>query len=127
MIALRNHDADIHDVNAEKVTLMTLHASKGLEFPVVFITGCENDLIPFSRPDKKTDTDEERRLFYVAMTRAKEQLFLTHVKTRTVYGKSLEREISPFVSDIEERLIRIQKSLFKRKEKKNSQTQLDLF
>jgi len=127
MIALRNHDADIHDVNAEKVTLMTLHASKGLEFPVVFITGCEKDFIPISRPDKKTDTDEERRLFYVAMTRAKEQLFLTHVKTRTVYGKSLEREISPFVSDIEERLIRIQKSLFKRKEKKNSQTQLDLF
>ncbi len=127
MIALRNHDADIHDINAEKVTLMTLHASKGLEFPVVFIAGCEKDFIPFSRPDKKTDTDEERRLFYVAMTRAKEQLFLTHVKTRTVYGKTLAREISPFVSDIEQRLIRVQKSQFKKKEKKHSQTQLDLF
>lgn len=106
---------------------MTLHASKGLEFPVVFIAGCEKDFIPFSRPDKQTDTDEERRLFYVAMTRAKEQLFLSHVKKRTVYGKTLAREISPFVSDIEERLIRTQKSQFKKKEKKPNQTQLDLF
>jgi DNA helicase-2/ATP-dependent DNA helicase PcrA len=70
--------------------------------------------------------DEERRLFYVAMTRAGERLFFSHAKKRNVYGKFLQREISPFVKDIEENLIRVQKSRGK-KQKKESQLQLGLF
>lgn len=127
MIALQTNDADTCDVNAEKVSLMTAHAAKGLEFPVVFITGCEKDYMPFKRSEKdEPDTDEERRLFYVAMTRAKERLFLTRAKKRTVYGKSLQREMSPFVEDIEKRLITLEKSQFK-KSKKENQVQLGLF
>ncbi|MDM8551803.1 UvrD-helicase domain-containing protein [Desulfobacterales bacterium HSG2] len=127
MIALHIHDADTCDFNTEKVTLMTIHAAKGLEFPVVFITGCEADYIPFKRSeDAQADIDEERRLFYVAMTRARDRLFLTHAKKRTIYGKTVQREISPFAADIEKRLIRLEKSQFK-KRKKETQVQLDLF
>ncbi|MDM8522556.1 UvrD-helicase domain-containing protein [Desulfococcaceae bacterium HSG8] len=127
MIALRNHDADTYDVSAEKVTLMTMHAAKGLEFSVVFITGCEKDYLPFKRsPDESADIDEERRLFYVAMTRARERLFFTYVKKRMIYGKSEQREISPFVSDIERGLLTIEKHSAKR-EKKANQVQLGLF
>ncbi len=127
MIALQTSDADACDIKSEKVTLMSMHAAKGLEFPVVFITGCENDFIPFRRSeDDEPDIDEERRLFYVAMTRAKDRLFLTRAKQRVVYGKTLEREISPFVADIEERLISLEKSQFK-KRKKESPVQLGLF
>jgi len=136
-IALQNNDADVYEIKAEKVTLMTLHAAKGLEFPVVFIVGCENDFIPFKRPEsasrsndsrreREIDVEEERRLFYVGMTRAKDRLILTHVKKRTIFGKSAEKEISPFVSDIEARLISFETSQAK-KRKKESQVQLDLF
>ncbi|QTA87046.1 UvrD-helicase domain-containing protein [Desulfonema magnum] len=127
MIVLQTNDTDTYDFNAEKVTLMTMHAAKGLEFPVVFITGCEKDYLPFKRSeDEEIDIDEERRLFYVAMTRAKDRLFLTHVKKRTVYGKTVQREISPFVADIEQRLITLEKIQAK-KRKKERQVQLDLF
>ncbi|MCP4106226.1 MAG: UvrD-helicase domain-containing protein [Desulfobacteraceae bacterium] len=127
MIALQTSDADACDIKAEKVTLMSMHAAKGLEFPVVFITGCENDFIPFRRSENEApDVDEERRLFYVAMTRAKDRLFLTRAKQRVVYGKILQREISPFVADVENRLISYEKSQFK-KRKKESPVQLDLF
>ncbi|MEZ4526704.1 MAG: UvrD-helicase domain-containing protein [Desulfobacterales bacterium] len=89
-------DQDTCDFQAEKVNLMSLHASKGLEFPVVFLCGCENGLIPYKGWDSKpVDLAEERRLLYVGMTRAKEELFLSWAKKRTVYGKTLEREISP--------------------------------
>ncbi|RLC31038.1 MAG: DNA helicase, partial [Deltaproteobacteria bacterium] len=63
-------DSDIYDEKAEKVSLMTMHAAKGLEFPVVFIAGCENGFIPFEKNGEPNDIEEERRLFYVAMTRA---------------------------------------------------------
>ncbi|MBF0414041.1 MAG: UvrD-helicase domain-containing protein, partial [Desulfamplus sp.] len=103
-------DIDTIDYQAEKVALMTMHASKGLEFKVVFIVGCENGLIPFfSRSgfnhleDNQTspnmdngkgadrqceDIDEERRLFYVAMTRAEDMLYLCHAKKRQIFGKT---------------------------------------
>ena len=84
---------------------MTMHAAKGLEFPVVFITGCEKGYIPFERVgDKQTDINEERRLFYVAMTRAKERLYLTRAKKRRIFGKLILRDLSPFVKDIEKQL-----------------------
>ena len=98
-------DMDNYDNKVEKVALTTMHAAKGLEFPVIFIAGCENGLIPFRR-DQNDDFDllEERRLFYVAMTRAKEMLFLSWVSNRNLYGRQRQREISPFVMDIEKHL-----------------------
>ena len=126
-IVLRNNDTDAYDGKAQKVALMTMHAAKGLEFPAVFIAGCEKDFIPFRHPgNEKCDIDEERRLFYVAMTRARERLFLSHVKKRNVYGKFVQREISPFVKDIADRLMRIQKNQ-RKKHKKERQLQLGLF
>jgi uncharacterized protein (TIGR00375 family) len=98
-------DTDAYLPLAEKVALMTMHAAKGLEFAVVFIAGCENDLIPLNRQGAEpADPAEERRLFYVAMTRAMERLYLTRAKKRSVYGKLLPRSPSPFVVDIENRL-----------------------
>lgn len=120
-------DPDVYDFKTQKVTLMTIHAAKGLEFPVVFITGCEKDYLPFRRSgDAKVDVDEERRLFYVAITRAKDRVFLTHAKKRMIFGKIVQREISPFVSDIKQRLLTLEKFQFK-KRKKEKQKQLDLF
>ena len=120
-------DTDIYDSQVEKVTLMTMHAAKGLEFPIIFITGCENGFLPFEKSDKgRNDINEERRLFYVAMTRAKKRLYLTYVKKRRIYGKLVLREISPFVKDIENRLKK-QEIQFVKKKKKDNQIQLKLF
>jgi DNA helicase-2/ATP-dependent DNA helicase PcrA len=92
---------------------------------VVFIAGCEKGFIPFIRPgEEPVDLDEERRLFYVAMTRAKERLYLTMAKKRTIYGKRTLRTISPFVEDIEQRLRERKQSYLK---KKKDQLQLTLF
>jgi len=120
-------DTDVYHPGAQKVTLMTLHASKGLEFPVVFIAGCENGLIPHTGFDADaTDMDEERRLFYVAMTRAREQLYLTWSKKRLIHGKPSAREISPFAGDIENQLLTVEKRR-SRKKKSTDDRQLPLF
>ncbi len=106
-ITLEN-DPDVIETGAEKVCLMTLHAAKGLEFPVVFITGCEDGLIPFLRAGKAsyTDAEEERRLFYVGMTRAKEALYLCWSNTRMIHGRTGTRTRSPFLDDIEKQLLK---------------------
>jgi len=119
--------ADSYDSRAEKVTLMSMHASKGLEFPVVFVAGCEDGLIPFKRSAKRdVDDNEERRLFYVAMTRAKEVLFLTYACKRKIHGKIQARTVSPFVADVESQLKRMNEERKKQGPPKR-QTQLDLF
>lgn len=85
------------------VKLMTVHASKGLEFPYVFIVGLEQDLFPHSFDggnSTKSDDEEERRLFYVALTRAEEQLFLSHAGVRYIHGEQHIQEPSEFLSDI---------------------------
>ncbi len=121
-------DIDTVDYGAEKVSLMTMHASKGLEFKVVFIAGCENGLIPFFNQNGKCDNiDEERRLFYVAMTRAKELLYLCHAKKRQIFGKTVISDRSPFLDDIEESLKQYNRSKFKKAEKTSSKEQLELF
>ncbi len=122
-------DTDAYLSRAEKVALMTLHAAKGLEFPVVFISGCEDDLIPLNRQGvDQTDLAEERRLFYVAMTRAMQRLYLTRAKKRSVYGKLLTRRPSPFLADIEKRLQKDETPSKKSKKKKDKQQrQLKLF
>jgi len=99
-------DTDTYDKKARTITLLTMHATKGLEFPVVFIAGCEDGLIPFRRSEDETgDTGEERRLFYVAVTRAKKELFFTWAKTRSLFGKRKKQEMSPFIRSFEGRLL----------------------
>ena len=95
---------DEYDPRAGRVTLMTLHASKGLEFPVVFIVGCEETLLPYERAGQPTDVAEERRLFYVGMTRAREQLILTSAQTRFLFGTMRQNPPSRFLADIEQAL-----------------------
>ena len=120
-------DEDIYNPQAERVSLMTMHAAKGLEFKVVFIAGCENGFLPFHNyGNRQADVEEERRLFYVSITRAKEQLFITHAKKRRIYGQLKHREISPFISDIEERLRKHEKNISIKRQKKD-QIQLSLF
>lgn len=122
-------DQDVYTKKAQKVSILTLHASKGLEFPVVFITGCENGLIPYERKGAESDIEEERRLFFVGMTRAKERLYLSWASKRTVFGKKTERIISPFLEDIEKKLL--EHSGFTKQMKKETEklggTQLELF
>jgi DNA helicase-2/ATP-dependent DNA helicase PcrA len=104
---------------------MTMHAAKGLEFPVVFIAGCEKDLIPLNR--QGAEPAEERRLFYVAMTRSMERLYLTRAKKRSIYGELLSRSPSPFVADIETRLKKDDSPKRQKKKKTQEQKQLKLF
>lgn len=96
---------DFYDPRADAVALMTLHMAKGLEFKVVFIAGVEEGLIPYTIKKDGVDIEEERRLFYVGMTRAKDELFLLHARNRFLYGQSLAQSPSPFLRDIPEGLI----------------------
>jgi DNA helicase-2/ATP-dependent DNA helicase PcrA len=160
---------DAVDRRAEYVRLLTLHASKGLEFPVVFITGCEENLLPLrldrscpkivkslsfphalsGKPDEtitgcpiKTfghdnfgigfkiacDPQEERRLFYVGMTRAKEVLFLTHARRRHLWGRPLSSPPSPYLEDIEHQLKEYTCAPSRpRQGRKKESTQMELF
>ncbi|MFP3360760.1 3'-5' exonuclease, partial [Planococcus sp. SIMBA_143] len=86
--------------------LMTLHAAKGLEFPIVFLIGMEENVFPHSRSMFDNDEmEEERRLAYVGITRAEQQLYLTHAKMRTLYGRTNMNPISRFIGEIPEELI----------------------
>ena len=91
-------------IHSEAVQLMTLHAAKGLEFPVVFICGVEEGLIPFR--DKGADLEEERRLFYVGLTRARDEVVLLRTRHRMRYGKRLPPKASPFLQQIPAHLLR---------------------
>ncbi len=93
---------DTVDDKSDAVTLMTLHAAKGLEFPVVFMSGMEESIFPHSRAlFDAAEMEEERRLCYVGMTRAREELFLYHANSRTLYGLSQHNPPSRFLSDID--------------------------
>ncbi len=92
------------DERIERVHLMTLHAAKGLEFPVVFIVGCEEGLLPLGIAGREADIEEERRLFYVGMTRAGRRLHLVSALRRRVYGREWRLPVSSFVKEIEEDL-----------------------
>ncbi len=95
-------EADLWDPRADRIALLTLHAAKGLEFPVVFIAGVEDGVLPLSwgKPDAAA-LAEERRLFYVGMTRAENRLFLSRAEKRLWRGKVREMPPSPFLDDIE--------------------------
>ena len=108
----------------EAVTLMTLHAAKGLEFPVVFIAGAEDGLIPYR--EKDSDLTEERRLFYVGMSRAQDELVLLAARARMHYGRRIENTVSPFVREIPDDLIKKERSEHRRKKKPKGE-QLNLW
>jgi DNA helicase II / ATP-dependent DNA helicase PcrA len=94
-------DIDKHDRDADAVTMMTLHNAKGLEFPVVFIAGLEDGLFPLSRSyDDPEEMEEERRLFYVGITRAENKLYLAHARQRRRAGEMMYGRLSPFAEAI---------------------------
>ncbi len=99
--------SDQDDLLVEKkgVKLMTIHAAKGLEFKAVFLVGLEQGLFPHTGLDESHDPEEERRLFYVALTRAKDRLFLVSAQTRTIYGRTEVHLPSEFIFDVPEDLI----------------------
>lgn len=102
-------DTDDGEVEAAEVTLMTLHAAKGLEFPVVFLIGMEEGVFPLSRASEEPDElEEERRLAYVGITRAEEILFLTNANTRTLFGKTGYNRPSRFLREISDDLLQYQ-------------------
>ena len=139
-------EADFWDARADRVSLLTMHAAKGLEFPVVFVVGLEDGLVPFSwgapgasRPDDEPEDGrrddrggdsgapdaEERRLFYVAMTRAKDRLFLTRALQRSWRGAVRTLPPSPFLGDIAAELV-VRHAAAARKEKREA-VQYSLF
>ena len=102
-------DQDTLEERPERVTLITLHAAKGLEFPVVFMVGLEEGLLPYARAlDDERELEEERRLAYVGMTRAKDRLYLVHARHRSAWGSGgVEVEPSRFLADLPEDLLEV--------------------
>jgi DNA helicase-2/ATP-dependent DNA helicase PcrA len=99
-------DQDKHDKDKPAITLMTVHASKGLEFPCVFIVGLEENLFPMGGRDNfEVDTEEERRLFYVAITRAEERLYFSHCRSRFKFGEELRQARSRFLDEVDARVV----------------------
>ena len=100
-------DADLDTTSGDVVTLMTLHSSKGLEFPVVFVSGLEEGLFPLARmaQDRK-DLEEERRLFYVGVTRAETRLFLSYARSRYRFGEQQSSIRSRFLDEFDDGLVR---------------------
>jgi superfamily I DNA/RNA helicase len=97
-------EVDTWDPRADRVTLLTLHASKGLEFPVVFLAGCEDGLLPLRRPGRPLSADEEaeeRRLFFVGLTRAQDRLYVSHARRRFRHGGERDMPPTPFLSVID--------------------------
>ena len=109
-------DQDLLKKEHDSVKLMTVHASKGLEFDYVFISGLEEDLFP-QHTDLERDGEEERRLFYVALTRARKKVFLTFASMRTIFGSKKVCLPSDFISDIPDEFLEAEgKTAHKRKE-----------
>lgn len=95
-------EAEKNDKNSDTISMMTIHGSKGLEFKCVFVTGMEENLFPSVREEysSEKELEEERRLFYVAMTRAEKYLYLTHTRERTLYGAKKQNRISRFIGEM---------------------------
>jgi superfamily I DNA/RNA helicase len=126
---LLGQDADYEYTRAkgpapvEAVKVMTLHAAKGLEFPVVFVCGVEEGLLPVQ--GRSADLAEERRLFYVGLTRAQEEMVLFRARARQRHGKRLQPALSPFVGELPSELLVEEDVTVPRQEKRV--TQLSLF
>jgi DNA helicase-2/ATP-dependent DNA helicase PcrA len=99
-------DLDSYDPSLDRVTLMTLHAAKGLEFPIVFLSGMEEGLFPNARSSaSRADLEEERRLCYVGMTRAMDKLYLTHARRRRMFGSYQYNPPSQFLTEIPAKML----------------------
>jgi uncharacterized protein (TIGR00375 family) len=101
-------EVDALDPRAEAVALLTLHAAKGLEFPVVFLAGCEDGLLPLRFPGTRSaeaEVAEERRLFFVGLTRAQDRLYISHAQRRYRHGQEREMPVSPFLAAIDPGLL----------------------
>jgi DNA helicase-2/ATP-dependent DNA helicase PcrA len=115
LTAFLDHVALVSDLDAWQedrgVTLMTLHAAKGLEFPIVFLPGLEDGLLPhFNTQGRPEDVEEERRLFYVGLTRARERLHLATCRRRRIAGRYQDQMASPFLAEVPERLLDVEES-----------------
>ncbi|MGI9420585.1 MAG: UvrD-helicase domain-containing protein [Geminicoccaceae bacterium] len=119
-------EADCFDPRADRVSLLTIHAAKGLEFPVVFMVGMEDGILPltFGKAADDTELAEERRLAFVGMTRAMDRLFLTHADKRLWRGNEQQLPLSPFLGDLSETLFNTSRTEVKRKP---TDQQLQLF
>jgi superfamily I DNA/RNA helicase len=118
---------DMYKKNMEAVTLLTIHSAKGLEFPCVFIAGCEDGIIPYNIiKNQAADYNEEKRLLYVGMTRAEKYLFLSYAKRRFIFGRNMELPPSPYLNSIEKSLKEVSKNNPKRRERVDNE-QLSLF
>jgi superfamily I DNA/RNA helicase len=102
---LSSEENEDDDKKKKGVTMMTLHKSKGLEFPVVFLAGLDKDYIPSPRAIEEGKVDEERRLFYVGMTRAQKRLYLTYPGTKVSRGKVKNVTPCPFLREIPEEFL----------------------
>ncbi len=123
-----SQEADFLERKTERVTLATLHAAKGLEFPVVFLAGCEDLLLPCQVGAQAMDLEEERRLFYVGMTRACRLLYLTRARSRFLYGDRRSSPPSRFLGDLPaNRVTRIQPAKGEGKKRRKQDPQLSLF
>ena len=115
---------DHQNLIGDRVSLMSIHAAKGLEWPVVFIVGCEDQLLPCTLFGDRDD-EEERRLLYVGLTRAGKRLILSRASRRTVTGRPLQMEISPFLEPLSSKhLVPLERSRWKRKPKAHEQLSL---
>ena len=104
-------DIDNLDQSGNQVMLMTLHSAKGLEFPIVYMTGLEDGLFPSYMTivsDDPTDVEEERRLCYVGITRAQKELNISSAKQRMVHGETQMNKVSRFVNEIPKELLNIE-------------------
>ena len=109
-VALSGDQDSLRARTKDAVRLMTVHAAKGLEFPCVIVAGMEEGLFPLQREDEDGDLEEERRLCYVAMTRAKDRLYFSYAERRGIFGSYRDRKPSSFLSDIPD-MLREQRSL----------------
>jgi DNA helicase-2/ATP-dependent DNA helicase PcrA len=95
-------DIDNYEDNQNVVTMMTIHSAKGLEFPIVFVSGCEEDIFPLSNKfSSDASLEEERRLFYVAVTRAQQKVFLSHARSRYRFGEVAYQSRSRFIDELD--------------------------
>ena len=99
-------DIDNYDSDADAVSLMTVHSAKGLEFPVVFLPGLEEGIFPgMQSMTDPSELEEERRLAYVALTRAKDRIYISHVRERLIYGRTAHNQLSRFAKEIPEEIV----------------------